>query len=306
MRPPVLLSEKGFGLVVALAAVLAVGILGTFALRDLSEALRQAGRARDEFKAYMLARSGVEWVRSVPLEGAEGDENGFWEIWSRLRRRGFRGGMISVNVVDESARLNLSTLLDKGDPKSKEVLRRLFNVVGLPEIRHAAILSSVPAEEGPEPDPSKSAKRAIFATVGEVKQLVGRAYAWELLAPHVTVVSNGKVDVNRAQREVLAALFPERGEAAAAAIISGRSLKPFSSISELTQSLEKSGVSTSGKTRSLLGTKSETVTAWSVGEFANQRQVVAATLRWHKGMWMIVAFRTSARFRNLEDKPEGF
>lgn len=306
MRRPILSSEKGFGLVVVLAATLAVGSLGTYALRDMSRTVREAGIARDELKAYLLARSGVEWVRSVPLESSEEEKDAFWELWSDIKRREFRGGAISVKVIDESARLNLSTLLDGADQESKEVLRRLLKSVGLPEISQAAIRSNAPLEKGDESNPSKPAERATYLTVGEVTHLVGTASAWRQLAPHVTVLSDGKVNVNRAGREVLTALFPERGEAAATAIMSGRSMKPFSSTAELAESLNKSGVTPTGGTRSRITTRSETVTVWSVGEFANHRQVVVAALRWQKGTWGIISFRTSGRFRRLEDVVEGF
>ncbi len=208
MRCPILTSNKGFGFVIVLAAILATGSLGTYMLREMSQTVRRAGFARDEFKAYMLARGGVEWVKSVPLKTDGEGEDAFWENWSGIRRREFRGGVISVKVIDESARLNLSALLGKADNNSLEVLKRLFTSVGLPRTSQDAILSQALSEKGKGAALSKSAGGTLFVTLGEVRQLVGVAPVWEVLALHVTVVSNGKINRNRAGRMVLRPCFP--------------------------------------------------------------------------------------------------
>jgi type II secretory pathway component PulK len=272
----------------------------------MRQTARQAGRTADEIKAYMLARSGVEWVKSVPLKASETGEEAFWSFWSGIKRRELGGGVISVKVIDESARLNLSALLQKADSPSANVLDRLFTFLGVPVAQRAAILSRAPSGREKEEAPSPSPDAALFVTLGEVKELLGGPRGWELLAPYVTVVSDGKVNVNRAEEPVLAALFSEGGEAAALAIREGRRSKPFSNVSELTERLTKAGVRTPEGTRSRLSTTTQTVTVWSSGEFADERQVVVAALAWGKKGWTVHSFRSSGRSRSLEDTEEGF
>lgn len=299
-------SERGFGLVIVLGALLATGSLGTYALNDMRQTARRVGLTRDEIRAYLLARSGVEWVKSVPLKASETGEEGFWSFWWGIKRRELGGGVISVKVTDESARLNLSALLQKADSPSTKVLDRLFTSLGVPVAQRAAIFSRAPSGREKEAAPSSSSEGALFVTLGEVKGLVGDPRGWELLAPYVTVVSDGKVNANRGEGPVLAALFPEGGEAAALAILEGRSPKPFSSVSELTQRLVKAGIRTPEETRSRLSTTTQTVTVWSLGEFADERQVVVAALAWGKNGWTVHSFRSSGRSRSLEDTVEGF
>ena len=123
-------SQKGFGLIIALAAILVMGLLGTGLLHEMSQGVLLVGDGRDRFKAYMLARGGVEWVRATPLKPVTTTEStavggDFWGFWSRIRSREFGGGNISVKVIDEAARLNVNELLDHLGDATKPILDSL-------------------------------------------------------------------------------------------------------------------------------------------------------------------------------------
>jgi type II secretory pathway component PulK len=310
-------SQKGFGLIIALAAILVMGVLGTDLLREMSQSVRLVGGGRDRFKAYMLARGGVEWVRATPLKPVTTTEStdvggDFWGFWSRIRSREFGGGNISVKVIDEAARLNVNELLDHFGDATKPILDSLFTSVGLSGTdRDAIFLSALTPKDSLTPTLTQSGvqpppRRTPFLTVGEMRKLVSSPVSWDRLVRHVTVVSKGKVNVNRANQEVLASLVPIGGEIAARTIIRMRSFQPFESVAKVREELAKSGVAVPGESASRMTTSSETVTVWSVGEFSNQREAVAAVLNWNSNNWEIEFFRATGVLKNLEDVAEGF
>ena len=197
---------------------------------------------------------------------------------------------------------------------TKNILGRLFASLGIPKSSQDAIFAFALSQKasvskiGSGSGAAKATQQPPFVTVGEVRELVGAPSTWNQLAPHLTVVSNGKVNVNRAGQTVLAALFPVGGETAAGAISDLRSFKPFSSVAKLSEELLKSGIAIPGEIRIRVTTSSETVTVWSLGEFANQSQAVVATLNWQGGTWAIVSFRSAGFLKDLdlENLVEGF
>jgi general secretion pathway protein K len=310
-------SQKGFGLIIALAAILVIGVLGTDLLREMSQSVRLVGDGRDRFKAYMLARGGVEWVRATPLKPVTTTEStdaerDFWGFWSQIQSRSLGEGNISVKVIDEAARLNINELLDNFGDATKPILDSLFISVGMSGTDRDAIflsaltpkdsLNITQTQSGAQPPP----RRAPFLTIGEVRRLVSSTVSWDKLVRHVTVVSKGKVNVNRANQEVLASLVPIGGEIAARTVIRMRSFHPFETVAKLREELAKSGVAVPGESASRMTTSSETVTVWSVGEFSKQREAVVAVLNWNNNNWEIASFRATGVLKDLEDVAEGF
>ncbi|MBI2881535.1 MAG: general secretion pathway protein GspK [Candidatus Tectomicrobia bacterium] len=306
-------SNKGFGLLIAVAVIFVVAALGTSMLRGMSEALREARRTQDRLKAYLLARGGVEWVRSYPLRPADKNSVEFWDLWKEGRSRKHRDGVIRVKVIDESARLNLTDFLKNLDPYARGVLDRFFASIGLPFASQQAIFDAAPQKEEPGGQGESSARAdqgpgngLDFATVGEVRRLAGSASSWKLLAPYVTVVSAGRTNVNRAPGALLAAFFPTGGDSAAAAIVNTRDARPFSSISALRNELTKAGVQVPGEAAARLTTNTETVTVWSIGSMGEETRAVVASLLWSNNAWVVRSFRSVGNLQSIDDVIEGF
>ena len=118
---------------------------------------------------------------------------------------------------------------------------------------------------------SQASGKVDLATVGELRKLIAAPSEWDRLATYVTVVSAGKVNINRAAPEVLAAFYPQKGDTAAGAIIDGRETRPFASFNEMDSELKKSGILTPGEARGWMTTTSDTVTVtvWSLGKIGD-------------------------------------
>ncbi|MDH3496494.1 MAG: general secretion pathway protein GspK [Gemmatimonadota bacterium] len=245
-------GSGGFALVAVLWMLVAVGAAG-IAFQAAARAERRAiANARDGVRARWAAHAGLARVLhaldSTLGRGRLGLDGGA-PMGMALPPVQFRLNEIAVRArtYDARARVNLN-LADERQ------LVQLFGSLGLD--RPQAVSLSAAVLDWRDPDgvvrrggaeaaayaarrPPSHPRNGPFTAVAELRGVLGvtpRVYA--LVAPHVTVVGDGRINVNAASAVVLATL-PSLDQAAAAAILARRGTGPFRNAFEVLAALPR-------------------------------------------------------------------
>jgi general secretion pathway protein K len=256
-------GEEGTVLLLVLVVVaLLATLLTEFAFSTLVE-LRLAETFRDSTRAWYLARGGVTVGRRLLQEDRNSYDalGGPEELWSQgVSSYPVGDGTVSILIEDLGGRLDINTLVDAtGFNVNVEVRRRfyrLFALLGLeaPQQLTAALIDWIDRDAAPYVDPQSGGrigaedeyyrqlerpypcKNAPLDTLEELAMV--RGFTPEvigLVAPHVSIRGDVKVNVNTAGAEVLMSLSedPVIDRAAAERIIALRREEPFRSAAEL-------------------------------------------------------------------------
>lgn len=245
-------AQQGFALVTVLWILVVVGGLGA-AFHTAARASRRAvANTHAAARARWAARAGL--VRALQaldhalLEGAGGlvAPGAGRDVLPPLA---FAVDDVPVTVTVQDARAQVQ--LNLADAAQ---LTRLFHTLGVPPeqaARHAAALL-----DWRDPDhqarplgaerphyahtrPPTSPKNGAFDRVAELSTVLGVSPAeYERISPYVTVVGDGRVNVNAAPLPVLTSL-PGIDAAAAAVIVSRRRTRPFRNVFELAAALPR-------------------------------------------------------------------
>lgn len=211
-------TRRGIALVLVLwVLVLLTALLSSFAIVARSEAL-MARQLRDATRATYAAEAGVELAL---LRVAEQDPQWRWIPDGRPYEAGFDGARLEVEVLDETAKLDLNL----ADPAA---LTRFFLAIGLNEddaMRAADVIvdfrdaDDLTQPMGAEAEDYLAAglpygpKDAPFERVEELQQVLGMTpELFALAAPHLTVHSGSMPNPAYASAPVLAALGFDPGE----------------------------------------------------------------------------------------------
>jgi len=239
-------------LIIATLAGLTIGFSGESGVE-----LTLAGYTRDRYKAYLVARSGIEEAMALIANDEELEMDSLNEEWHQLETLsvleglGDQGITLSGSVVDESGKINLNLLRKEDgeiDERREDQLRRLFTVLGLKEEMVNPLLDwldedDVERQDGAEAywyqnleEPYPCANSA-FLTPGQIFLVKGmrplEQFEGKRLLDYVTIYSDGKVNINTAPREVLESLNESLDSAMAAAIVEYRQEEDFMSIDDL-------------------------------------------------------------------------
>ncbi len=204
---------------------------------------------RDQVQAQALALAGVQWARQILHDDARRSViDHLGEHWAiPLPAIPVESGDIRGAIADAQARLNLNALGGSGATSSAERarLQRLFAQRGGPLTALDAIADWVDADSTPRPDggedavyqalaPAAVAADLPFLRTSELLAVRGVTEAkLAAIAPYVCALpENTPLNVNTAAPEVLASVVDGVSAESLAALVAGRSTKPFTTVAE--------------------------------------------------------------------------
>ena len=226
---------------------------------DSGTELSLAGYSRDSYRAYQIARSGVDLALALLNEDEDRDMDSLAEDWAQFDADSFPEKLpaeisLSARIIDENSKININSLKKENgeiDENKAEQLSRLFSVLGLRENRVNPILDWLDSDDieridGAESyyyqtlEPPYECFNGSFLTVGQVFMVKGieniRRFGEnpeKNLLDYITIYSNGQVNINTASIEVLQSLDDAIDDSVAQSIIDYRSEENFSSVDDL-------------------------------------------------------------------------
>jgi general secretion pathway protein K len=252
-------DNKGTALVITLLIIATLTGLTVAFSEDSGTELSLAGYSRDGYRAYQIARSGVDLALALLNEDEDRDMDSLTEDWAQFDADAFPEKLpaeisLSARITDENSKININSL-KKGngeiDENKAEQLSRLFSVLGLRENRVNPILDWLDSDDieridGAEAyyyqslEPPYECFNGPFLTVGQVfmvKGIENIRYLGERgersLLDFLTIYTNGQVNINTASLEVLQSLDEAIDAFVAQSIIDYRSEESFSSVDDL-------------------------------------------------------------------------
>jgi len=250
MRGSIFGGESGSAMIITLLVIATlVGLTVAFS-EDTGLELQLAGYSRDHYRAYHAARSGVQLALEAIGRDEKKDMDSLREDWAKVSTESFPDGLpedvtLSGGVFDESGKFNVNALLnEKGeiDPAKEQRLYRLFRVLGVDERKSAPILDWLDGDDIERMDGAENAyygslkepyacSNGPFVTLGQLMMVkgVGETAAKD----HLTVYSDGRININTASKEVLRCLDEEIDDSLAEAIAAFRHSEDFSSAEDL-------------------------------------------------------------------------
>ncbi|WP_455378681.1 type II secretion system minor pseudopilin GspK [Petrachloros mirabilis] len=249
-------DERGVALLLALMVLaLLVALILDFDA-DARREYRDAAAFRDNFKATVLTRAAVQAARAVIQQDFLKDKqsgesyDALTDLWAfPIQQYPIGDGILTAQIEDERAKLNLNDLAAGGVPDAKKVkilrVKRLFELLQINPDLVDAIVDWVDPDDVPEAAgaetlyyqslrPPYRAANAPLQTVRELKLVKGvTPEILEKLLRYVTVYppeGESKININTADRLVIQALDPSITQTMAAEIIQSR---PFKKVTDL-------------------------------------------------------------------------
>jgi general secretion pathway protein K len=251
-------DEKGVALVLTLVVIaLLVSLVVDFSY-TMRVDLILAANMRDETKALYAVRSGVELARVI-LQEDDPDYDALDEDWALFDEHpGFIAkddeGRFKGTIVDEASKFPIHTMVnDQGELVLARVdqLERIFALLDIDGVLIDAIVDWLDSDDTAGPagaedsyyeglSPSYPCKDGPLASVEELLLVKGMTEEilygdgeQEGLMQHLTIYSDGLVNINTASSVVLQSLSGEIDEGLAQTIIDYREEEPFRGIDEL-------------------------------------------------------------------------
>ncbi len=243
-------SETGVALVLTLliTAILVALIIETNYSTQVD--LRIAGNLRNDLQALYLAKSGVNIAISYlkyDLQNTETDD--LTEDWAKSYPPFPVGeGFVKVTIEDENGKIDINKVVKENgevDPKIQESLSILFERAEVEMGILNSIIDWIDPDDDPRPegaedyhygslDPPYACKNGPLDTISELLMIEGVTdEVYEKISQHLTVYSDGKININTANKEVLVCLDNGIDEGIAEVIIQFREEKPFDTPDEL-------------------------------------------------------------------------
>ena len=250
-------SERGTALILTLLIIATLAGLTIGFSGESGVELTLAGYTRDRYKAYLVARSGIEEAMGLLANDEDLEMDSLNEDWhqletlSVLQGLGDQGITLSGGVVDESGKINVNLLRNEDgeiDERREEQIRRLFSVLGLKEEMVTPLLDWLDEDEVERQDGAEAywyqnleepyaCANGPFLTPGQVFLVKGlrplEQFEGKRLLDYLTIYSDGKVNINTAPKEVLESLSESLDDSIASAIIEFRQEEDFMSIDDL-------------------------------------------------------------------------
>jgi general secretion pathway protein K len=256
---------RGSALVITLLVIATLTGLTLAFSEESSTELNLAGFAREGYRAYQIASSGVNIALGRIAQDEDREMDSLREDWSQAGVEGFREDLpeeisVSGGVVDENSKININLLINEnGEEVEKGVLqlKRLFKVLGLEEELVYPILDWLDSDDEERLDGAETfyyqsleepygCANSRFLTVDQIYLVKGFRGLQRLgekgekrLSDFLTVYSDGKININTASSEVLQSLHDEMIDGRLAqAIIDYRREEDFLNIGDLQQVTE--------------------------------------------------------------------
>lgn len=214
----------------ALVAIALLATLASLVLEDYGAAVAARGARRDAAQARLLARGAIDWARNVLADDARRsatDHEG--EAWAvRVPPTPVEEGEVGGRLLDLSGRFDLNSLARGGavDAVQLEAYARLLRHLGIPSAQADALAAALDAP---------------LVDVDELRLVRGYdAEILERLRPFAAALPvAGRLNVNTASAEVLAAAVPGLGIEQARALIESRRAAPFKDVADFTARLPR-------------------------------------------------------------------
>ncbi len=252
-------DNRGAALVITLLIIATLTGLTVAFSEDSGTDLSLAGYSKDGYRAYQIARSGVDLAQALLDEDEDRGMDSLLEDWALFDTDSFPEKLpaevsVIARVIDENSKININSLKKEDgeiDEDKVEQLSRLFSVLGLAESYVNSILDwldkdDIERMDGAESfyyqslDPPYECFNDSFLTVGQVFMVKGvekiRHFGEnqeKSLLDYITVNSDGLVNINTASIEILQSLDDAIDESVAQSIIDYRSEEGFSSVNDL-------------------------------------------------------------------------
>jgi general secretion pathway protein K len=250
-------SERGTALVLTLLVIITLAGLTLGFSGESGVELTLAGYAKDGTRAYQFARSGVEIALELLARDEDFEMDTFNEDWRKFGSVPLAGGLAEEGVsfyggmVDENSKININLLRNSQgeiDEKREAQMRRLFRAMGVNEERLNPVLDwldsdDIERQDGAEgyfyqnlEEPYECANGPLL-TVGQVFLVRGmrefERFGEKKLMDFLTIHSDGKININKAPKEVLESLGESMDSTLAAAIVEYRKEENFENIEDL-------------------------------------------------------------------------
>jgi len=250
-------TERGTALVLTLLIITTLAGLTIGFSGESGVELTLAGYSRDSYRAYLVARSGIDAGMALLADDEDLAMDSLNEDWARLEFLAALHGLeeegitVSGGVVDESGKINVNLLRNEDgeiDEIREEQIRRLFLVLGLKDEMVNPLLDWLDADDMERQDGAEAyfyqnldepypCANGPFLTPGQIFLVKGmgklRRFEGKRLLDYLTLYSDGKVNINTAPSEVLQSLGESMDAALAEAIIEFRRDEDFMSIEDL-------------------------------------------------------------------------
>jgi len=239
-------DNRGIALIITLLIlVLLVTLILEFNTSMRVEA-RNAANFRDTIKAYYLARSGITFARAVLEEdGKKGYKyDGPDELWAQnIPPIPVGDGFVTVRITDEDSKINVNKLITGFGMVSKTAMREWMvrflehmnvdteivdPIIDWLDRDDRELLNGAESAyyEGLE-DPYE-AKNNLMDSLEELRLIKGiNREIFEKISPFLTVYSDGWININTADKEVLLSLSDNMTEDMVEEIESYRKENPF-------------------------------------------------------------------------------
>jgi general secretion pathway protein K len=252
-------DNRGAALLITLLIIATLTGLTLAFSEDSSTELSLAGYSKNGYRAYQIARSGVDLALALLDEDEDRDVDSLSEDWALFDADSFPEQLpeeisLTARITDENSKININSLKNEDgeiDEDKAEQLSRLFSVLGLRESYVNSILDWLDSDDiermdGAESyyyqtlEPPYECFNDSFLTVGQVFMVKGLENIRHFgenqeksLLDYITVYSNGQININTASIEILQSLDDAIDESVAQSIIDYRSQESFSSVDDL-------------------------------------------------------------------------
>jgi len=290
-------SQRGIALILTL---LITAILVTLIVEvnySTQVDVRIAGNLRNDLQASYLATSGVNIAISYLKYDAQNTEtDNLTEEWAKSFPPIPVGeGFVKVLIEDENAKININKIVKEGGEEDEMIVNALARLLERAEI-DMAILNSIidwidpnddAKAEGAEDnyyeslDPPYPCKNGPLNTLSELHMIKGITDdVYGKISKHLTIYSDGKININTASKEALACLDDEIDEANAEGIIQYREEKPFDTKEELKEVV---GDEVYGRIASIIDVKSNAFNVVATGHVGKVEKVVRSVIDRQEG-----------------------
>lgn len=251
--------KRGSALILTLLVVSTLTGLALAFSQESSVELDLAGYSRSGYRACQAAQAGIHMAMAVLNKDEKTEVDSLDEDWAVFGAEGFPAPIeaeisLSCKIVDENGKLNLNTLLDNEgriNEAGEMELKRLFGALGLEENLACPILDWLDADniermEGAEGyayqslDKPYDCANSPFLTIGQVFLVKGIKDLEEVgegksnrLTDFITIVSDGKININTASQTVLQCLSDRIDAGLAEAVVEYRKDQAFAGIEEI-------------------------------------------------------------------------
>ncbi len=248
-----IINNKGIALVITLLVLSLLIVLILEFNQGMRVEARAAANFRDDIKAYYLAKSGVTFAIAVLEDDYNENPNvdALNETWAqKLPPIPIGDGFVSVEVVDESRKINVNKLGGASNDKWHDLMRSFLEHLGIKEDIAEAISDWI--DKTPDERPNGGAESNYYESLEEpyeakndlldslqelrlIKDLDNDTF--NKMSNFLTIVpSDGKINVNTASKEVLKSLFalsPLLSDSTVDEVINSRAENPFQNINDL-------------------------------------------------------------------------